>query len=776
MGKVRGNKKYVNYARKSKFKTTKPHRKGADGYKAKKNSSQDENRLFPQQTLKSGKRSKLHFSVSEEEKEIKTLSRRYSEEASHAATGAIETFEDFPLSKKTLAGLKEADFTKPTVIQRESILPALCGKDILAAAKTGSGKTLAFLIPILERLFVEKWSRMDGLGALIITPTRELAIQIFETTAQVGRHHDFTAGLLIGGQNLKIERNRLHNLNIIIGTPGRLLQHMDENPLFNTTYLKILVLDEADRCLDMGFAATMNSIIENLPDARQTLLFSATQTNSVRELARVKLVRPTRIAPHEHEEIATPNKLQQSYVVVDLRAKLTMLWSFLRSHPKQKIIVFFATCKQVKYFYELFKKLRPASLLLPLYGGMNQEKRNKMYAEFCSRKTNVCLMATDVASRGLDFPKVNWVVQMDCPEDVVQYIHRAGRTARLNMSGENLLVLLPHEAHGMLQLLENSKIPIKQIKIDDRQLFSPLAKIESLLAQFPELKECAKRAFVAYIKSVALMKNREVFQLQQLNLDEFARSLGLSITPRVRFISRTSDKGKQPKINSKFESKSTTTGFEASESSDGDDQDNDDFLQVKRIDCGAELSAEAEQKIITENSNAPANLNRATAAKKRISKYKLMKKSLSVSKRIAFDDEGMPVTRDDGKENDTYDLAEARLRLAQQDVEDKKRYKELKKAKRITVKKKERKLKANDTCPVADDFGSESDASVNLDWLPDPDKVYGTNRVKDPRSKTKQLANDQHMPRAEKRARKLLQNTRELTLNDTEQLAMNLLK
>uniref|UniRef100_A0A2C9GUL4 ATP-dependent RNA helicase n=1 Tax=Anopheles culicifacies TaxID=139723 RepID=A0A2C9GUL4_9DIPT len=770
MGKVRENKKYVNYARKNKFKPTKLHRKGAAEYNVK-----DENQSSAQQKQKGFKRSKLHLSVSEEEEEIKTLLLRYSQEAS-LTTGAIETFKDFPLSKKTLAGLKEANFTKPTVIQRESIWPALCGKDIVAAAKTGSGKTLAFLIPILERLFVEKWTNMDGLGALIITPTRELATQIFETTVHVGRHHDFTAGLLIGGQNLKKERNRLHNLNIIIGTPGRLLQHMDENPLFNTTNLKILVLDEADRCLDMGFAATMNSIIENLPDVRQTLLFSATQTNSVRELARVKLVQPTRIAPHEHEEIATPSKLQQSYVIVDLPAKLTMLWSFLHTHPKQKIIVFFSTCKQVKYFYQLFKKLRPASLLLPLYGGMNQEKRNKVYAEFCSKRTNVCLMATDVASRGLDFPKVNWVVQMDCPEDVVQYIHRAGRTARLNTSGENLLVLLPHETHGMLELLENSKIPIKQIKIDERQLFSPLAKIQSLLAQFPELKECAKRAFVAYIKSAALMKNREVFQIQKLNLDDYARSLGLSITPRVRFISRTLDRAYQSNTSSKFENKSITTGIEHRESSDEDDQDVDDFLQVKRINNNIECSTNVEQTIIMENSHAAVNQSHAIAPKKRTSKHKLMKKSLSISKRIAFDDEGMPVTCDGGKENDAYNLAEARLRLEQQDVEDKKRYKALKKAKRITVKEKERKLKANDFCTMADDFGSDSDVSVNLDWLPDPDKVYASKNTKENSSDTEQIANDQQMPRSEKRKRKLLQNTRELSLNDTEQLVMNLLK
>ncbi|XP_035920054.1 probable ATP-dependent RNA helicase DDX10 [Anopheles stephensi] len=775
MGKVPENKKYVNYARKIKFKGNSVHRRAVEGSTENQSSPKDEeSRPQPKQ-----KRSKVQLSVSEEEQEIQTLRQRYCDEAARATTGTIETFSDFPLSKKTMVGLSEAEYTKPTVIQRECILPALCGKDIVGAAKTGSGKTLAFLIPVLERLYVEKWTRMDGLGALIITPTRELATQIYKTAVQVGRHHDFTVGLLIGGQNLKIERNRLHNLNIIIGTPGRLLQHMDENPLFDTTNMKMLVLDEADRCLDMGFSVTMNSIIENLPDVRQTLLFSATQTTSVRELARVNLVKPVRIAPHEHEQNVTPAKLQQSYVVVDLSAKLTMLWSFLHTHPKQKIIVFFSTCKQVKYFYQLFRKLRPASLLLPLHGGMNQEKRNKIYAEFCKKHTNVCLLATDVASRGLDFPKVNWVVQMDCPEDVVQYIHRAGRTARLNTAGENLLVLLPHEEQAMLQLLENGKIPIKQIKVNERQLFSPLAKIQSLLAQFPDLKECAKRAFVAYIKSVALMKNREVFQLDSINLDEYARSLGLNTTPRVRFISRASDgKGSRPKVSSNLET--TATRILDRASSDEEDPEEEDFLQVKRVDNGAELPATVEQGHAMENNHVStdAQLPNGTS-KKRISKQKMIKKSLQISKRTAFDDDGMPVasTDDNKKEDDFYDLTEARLRLQQQDVEDKKRYKALKKAKRIAIKEKERAVKAGGDVgtALADDFGSESDGSVNLDWLPDPDKVYGTKRTKADVSEGEPHSNDEEMPRSVKRKRKLLENARDLTLTDTEQLVMNLL-
>lgn len=260
------------------------------------------------------------------------------------------------MSAKTLKGLRDAGYHKPTDIQKQTLGLALNGKDILGAAQTGSGKTLAFLIPILERLYVRQWTKMDGIGALVITPTRELAYQIFNTLCKVGSHHDFSGGLIIGGKDLKFERNLMDQCNIIICTPGRLLQHMDENPLFDCINMQILVLDEADRCLDMGFEQTMNAVIANLPLKRQTLLFSATQTKSVKDLARLSLKDPCYVNAHEHQEFSTPKELEQSYIVIDLRDKLSVLWSFLKNHPNKKIIVFFSSCKQVKYFFEIFSK------------------------------------------------------------------------------------------------------------------------------------------------------------------------------------------------------------------------------------------------------------------------------------------------------------------------------------------------------------------------------------------------------------------------------------
>ncbi|XP_041088530.1 probable ATP-dependent RNA helicase DDX10 [Polyodon spathula] len=277
-----------------------------------------------------------------ERETISKLVKRYQEINPNEAV----KFSDFPLSKKTLKGLWEAQYRLPTEIQKQTIGLALQGKDVLGAAKTGSGKTLAFLIPVLECLFRQQWTADDGLGALIISPTRELAYQTFEVLRKVGKNHEFSAGLIIGGKDLKSETERIHRTNIIICTPGRLLQHMDETMSFHASNLHILVLDEADRILDMGFADTVNAIVENLPKTRQTLLFSATQTKSVKDLARLSLKDPEYVWVHEKAKFSTPATLEQNYVVCELHQKVNMLFSFMKSHLNRKVIVFFSSCKE----------------------------------------------------------------------------------------------------------------------------------------------------------------------------------------------------------------------------------------------------------------------------------------------------------------------------------------------------------------------------------------------------------------------------------------------
>ncbi|XP_034970311.2 probable ATP-dependent RNA helicase DDX10 [Zootoca vivipara] len=466
---------------------------------------------------------------------------RLQQSYSQINANEVVRFSDFPLSKKTLKGLQEAQYRMVTEIQRQTIGLALQGKDVLGAAKTGSGKTLAFIVPALEILYRQQWTPMDGLGVLIISPTRELAYQTFEVLRKVGKNHEFSAGLIIGGKDLKQESERIHNINILICTPGRLLQHMDETSYFHASNLHMLILDEADRILDMGFADTMNAIIENLPEMRQTLLFSATQTKSVKDLARLSLKDPEYIWVHEKAKFSTPATLEQNYVVCELHQKINMLYSFLRSHLNKKSIVFFASCKEVQYLFRVFCRLRPGLPILALHGKQQQMKRMEVYTDFVRKKSAV-LFATDLAARGLDFPAVNWVIQFDCPEDANTYIHRVGRTARYKEGGEALLVLLSSEEKGMMQQLSQKKVPINNIKINPEKLMDIQKKMQSFLAQDQELKERAQRCFVSYLRSVYLMKNKEVFDVFKLPIAEYALSLGLAVAPRVRFLQKLQKK------------------------------------------------------------------------------------------------------------------------------------------------------------------------------------------------------------------------------------------
>lgn len=228
--------------------------------------------------------------------EIDELSARVVAEAPEAGTNPLLTeapeveadgkvrfsrarrFAELPISRRTLAGLAKGKWEKMTDVQRATIAHALAGRDVLGAARTGSGKTLAFLVPLLELLWRNRWGPLDRLGGLVISPTRELALQIFDVLRTLGHKHELSAGLVIGGKDQQEEALRIAPMNILIATPGRLLHHIDQTAGFELNNLQILVLDEADRLLDLGFKQTILAIVQELPKKRQTLLFSATQT------------------------------------------------------------------------------------------------------------------------------------------------------------------------------------------------------------------------------------------------------------------------------------------------------------------------------------------------------------------------------------------------------------------------------------------------------------------------------------------------------------------
>ncbi|KAL4886653.1 P-loop containing nucleoside triphosphate hydrolase protein [Aspergillus karnatakaensis] len=449
--------------------------------------------------------------------------------------GKFEAFSDLPLSEPTLSGLTSSHFKTLTDIQSRAISHAIKGRDVLGAAKTGSGKTLAFLVPILENLYRKQWSEHDGLGALVISPTRELAIQIFEVLRKIGRYHSFSAGLVIGGKSLREEQERLGRMNILVCTPGRMLQHLDQTAFFETHNLQMLVLDEADRILDMGFQKTVDAIIGHLPPERQTLLFSATQTKKVSDLARLSLQDPEYVAVHEAASSATPSKLQQHYVVTPLAQKLDTLWSFIRSNLKSKTIVFMSSGKQVRFVYESFRHMQPGIPLLHLHGRQKQGGRLDITTRF-SQAQHAVLFSTDVSARGLDFPAVDWVIQMDCPEDADTYIHRVGRTARYERDGRAVLFLDPSEEKGMLRRLEQKKVTVERINVKANKQQSIKNQLQNMCFKDPELKYLGQKAFISYVKSVYIQKDKETFNLKELKLEDFAGSLGLPGAPRIKFI------------------------------------------------------------------------------------------------------------------------------------------------------------------------------------------------------------------------------------------------
>jgi ATP-dependent RNA helicase DDX10/DBP4 len=441
------------------------------------------------------------------------------------------------LSAPTQIGLDKSHFKTLTAIQSKSIPPSLKGEDILGAAKTGSGKTLAFLIPVLENLYRKRWTEYDGIGALILSPTRELAIQIFEVLRKVGRNHTFSAGLLIGGKNLQEEKDRLGRMNILVATPGRMLQHMDQTIDLEIGNIQMLVLDEADRIMDMGFKETVDAIVEHLPkEKRQTLMFSATQTKRVSDLARLSLRHPEFLSVDEGAASATPSTLDQNYVVTPLPEKFDTLWSFIKANVKKKILVFLSTGKQVRFLYEAFRHLRPGIPLLHIHGRQKQTARLDITTKFSASKS-ACLFATDVAARGLDFPAVDWVVQVDCPEDADTYIHRVGRTARYGAKGHAFMLLDPSEEEGALKALERRNISLEKVTVRQKKMQNTIRnQLQNMCFKDPELKYLGQTAFTSYAKSVHLQKDKDIFNLQKLDLEQYAASMGLPGAPRVKFV------------------------------------------------------------------------------------------------------------------------------------------------------------------------------------------------------------------------------------------------
>lgn len=430
-------------------------------------------------------------------------------------------WEDLPsgfVDKTICATLRELGFPTMTPVQATAIPPLLSSKDVAVDAETGSGKTLSFLVPIAQMLLFSKTTKClspsTDVRALVIVPTRELAAQVHSAAKSLFRKlpGSVTPVPLIGGTSSDggpgPSREHAYDVRLVIGTPGRLNAAIESGAL-SCRRLEVLILDEADRLLDMGFSVALTSIFMRLPKQRRTGLYSATQTREVEQLARAGLRNPVRVAvkvravskqaaQDDANDVAggdahasdptnrgqrrkIPVTLSSYFVILEHDHKLHHLLRLLSEQSGAKLIVYFLTCACVDYVARLPLSMlaanaagrksaasesddRSAQRFVCLHGRMSQAKRERALQAFSSSANGV-LLCTDVAARGLDIPDVDWIVQFDPPQDPDAYVHRVGRTARLGRLGRSVIYLAPHE-EAYADFLRVRKCPVEAFTWD----------------------------------------------------------------------------------------------------------------------------------------------------------------------------------------------------------------------------------------------------------------------------------------------------------------------
>ncbi|KAF8446254.1 DEAD-domain-containing protein [Boletus edulis BED1] len=443
-----------------------------------------------------------------------------------------DSFSSLELSEQTNNALGDMGFKTMTPVQAKAIPPLLAGKDVLGAARTGSGKTLAFLIPAVELLHRMKFKPRNGTGIIIVSPTRELALQIFGVAKDLMAYHSQTFGIVIGGANRRAEAEKLEKgVNLLVATPGRLLDHLENTKGFVFRNLKALVIDEADRILEIGFEEEMKKIIAILPnDDRQSMLFSATQTTKVQDLARISLrPGPLHIDVDKEEVTSTVSTLSQGYVACPSDRRFLLLFTFLKKNLKKKVIVFFSSCNSVKYHGELLNYIDVP--VLDLHGKQKQQKRTNTFFEFINAESGI-LLCTDVAARGLDIPRVDWIIQYDPPDDPRDYIHRVGRTARAGKVGKSLLFLLESEL-GFLRYLKEAKVPLNEYTFPAERIANVQTQLEKLLQKNYFLHQSARDGFRSYLQAYASYSLKKTFDINALDLAKVGKSFGFAVPPRI---------------------------------------------------------------------------------------------------------------------------------------------------------------------------------------------------------------------------------------------------
>lgn len=353
----------------------------------------------------------------------------------------MNSFKDFNLSNKLLTTIERLGFTKPTQIQERSIQHIIEGKDLVGESATGSGKTLAFGCGIIEQVVPEQ-----GLQALILTPTRELAEQVKQVIKQLSAQNHLKVTSVYGGVSIVPQIRSLTRAEVVVATPGRLLDHIERRTV-NLSKLKLLVLDEADRMLDMGFIRDIQRIIQICPRKRQTLFFSATIDYNIKGLMHRYMNNPIIVSATKYVD---PRKLKQIYYNTSRNLKFSLLVHLLQ-HEKSKLVMVFCNTRRTTDFVAKNLQLNQIRAI-PTHGGLSQNSRTSTLKSFNSAKTSV-LVCTDVAARGLHIENVSHIYNYDLPKCPKDYIHRIGRTARAGEEGMVINLLAPQDHDNFTRIL-----------------------------------------------------------------------------------------------------------------------------------------------------------------------------------------------------------------------------------------------------------------------------------------------------------------------------------
>ena len=386
-------------------------------------------------------------------------------------------FDELGLNKKLLLALKESGYTIPFPIQEKAIPIILQGNDVIGQAHTGTGKTAAYSLPILMKI-----KNARSAQALVLVPTRELAIQVAKEMSKLAKYTETKVAAIYGGQNMRNQIIRLERgIHIIVATPGRLIDHIGQKTIYLDT-IDFVVLDEADRMLDMGFIEDINYILSKVKHKKQLCLFSATILPEIIEISKRYMKNPIHVTVNQND--ITLKTIEQMYLIINEKEKYNHLCNLIKQSNNNQMLIFTSTKQKAE---ELATNLRKKELLqvTALHGDLSQRQRNYAMHKFRDEQEQI-LVATDIAARGIDIPSIKYVINYDIPRDPITYFHRIGRTARANSDGKAISLVAIEKISDFEKILRYTKYKVRQL---NEEIGIPIPKIQKTFKKYNYLNK-----------------------------------------------------------------------------------------------------------------------------------------------------------------------------------------------------------------------------------------------------------------------------------------------